>query len=937
MKSYLFLFLLLGITTPLQSQISPFLGANTAQSDSSHEWWQLENDYVTVYYPKAYENEAIRAANLTEKYASSSGKNLGIKTPKKFPLVLRPEVAIPNGFVTLMPRRSEWFIHQSFTPFVGGLDFFEALAIHEYRHINQFDFSFRSTNNMGYYLFGEMGVALLNAFGLPSWFYEGDAVWAETFYTEGGRGRSPRFWARLKALLLSDQIPTYDELIGRTYKTILPNHYVFGHFLVARAYREFGANFWQRVLDDIMDFAINPYRIYQKFEENSGVPFEKFYADTLKELKDRWEINGAKLKKVDRFATGFKEVRFPLEDQGNTYYLKRELNGFWTLFQEGKGAIKELPVSPSQSKVDLKNGRLIYSQFLPDSRYAFKGSSDLFVYDLKEDEIIRLSEGRRLFHPQWSSDKNEAEQDLIFLEKETGGRWYLVHAKYSMAKRVLVKERRLPFKLGLPLEAALANGFEIFVLFQDTSGKKGVASLNLKTFKEEKLVAPNRLNFFNLKATSQGLFFEGDYDERVQIYRLSKKGLGVCTNEPIMAQSPNVVAGKLVYATTGAFGEGLKKRSLNCLNLRGDFDQKVQGTVGMITKGEPKRSPKTFQKLKTEPAGEFFGGLSPHSWSFIGGRGYQVQLNGNNYLGTFSYTASVGVDAEESTPFSLLGIDYSKYLVTSSLYGLYEERKSAVITGGPTLSWTEKEAGLRLLLPQIKVSGFNQYQWQVGLNGGLIQVGDRTGAPLSESNNEDLTFYGGEASFQWTRQLTYQDIYPDYGLRARGFYRQVESSRRPNYDSSLTFLEASLFLPGLMDNQGLRLKSTLEDQTKGLTNYRHSPVAELANEYVLSRGFNYAYVDRYLKTSLDYVTPLWYADWNLLDFHYLRRMYATAFYDYTEYEVGGFNGDLQSFGAELYMEITLLRRFPLTYGLRYSNKVDRDQVWDFFLAGQFTF
>lgn len=933
MKSYLFLFFLFALSAPLYSQISPFIGANTAQSDSSHEWWELENDYVKVYYPKAWENEAIRAAELTEKYATSSGENLGIKKPKKFPLVLRPEVAQPNGFVTLMPRRSEWFIHQSFTPFVGGLDFFEALAIHEYRHINQFDFSFRSTNNMGYYLFGEMGVALLNAFGLPSWFYEGDAVWAETFYTEGGRGRSPRFWARLKALLLSGQIPTYDEFVGRTYKTVLPNHYVFGHFLVSRAYREFGPKFWQRVLDDVMDFALNPYRIYQKFGENSGVPFEKFYNDTLKELKDLWEINGAKLKKVEKFAEGYREVRFPLVDGNETYYLKRELNGFWTLHKKGSGALKELPISPSNSKVDLKNGRFIYTQFLPDSRYAFKGSSDLFLYSLKEQDTLRLSEGRRLFHPQWSKDGRK----LLYIEKVAGGRWYLNEAIYSPSKRALTNERRLPFKGGVPLEATYNSKSEVIVLYQNKEGKKGLSSLNLKTFKEKELIAANRLNFFNIRATKKGLLFEGDYDQRVQVYRLSQSGLSICSGEPIMAQSPNFIAGKLIYASTDAMGESLKTRPLSCRKLEKGYERKIQGTAGMLKKGDAKRSLTNYQKLKTRPAGEFFGGLSPHSWSFIGGRGYQVQLNGNNYLGTFSYTASVGVDAEESTPFSLLGIDYSKYLITSSLYGLYEERKSRVISGGPTLSWTEKEAGLRFLLPQVKVSGFDRFQYQVGVNGGLIQVGERTGAPLNESNNEDLTFYGAEASFQWTRQLTYQDIYPDYGLRARGFYRQVESSRRASFDSSLTFLEASLFLPGLGDNQGLRLKSTLEDQTQGLRNYRHSPVAELANEYVFSRGFNYAYVDRYHKTSLDYVAPLWYADWNIWDFHYLRRLYASAFYDYTTYEIAGFDGDLQSFGAELFFEITLLRRFPITYGVRYSNKVDSDQVWDFFLAGQFTF
>jgi hypothetical protein len=929
MKLYPFFFCCLFLSSIGLAQVSPFRGTDTSQSSADHDWLQIENDFVEVLYPRGWDSEAARAASLIEHFSDQVGDNLGFKKPKKFPLILRPEMALPNGFVTLMPRRSEWFFHQSFNPFVGGLDFFEALAIHEYRHVNQFDFTYRSTNMMGYYLFGEFGISILNAIGIPSWFFEGDAVWAETQYTNAGRGRSPRFWARLKALVLSDQLPTYDEFIGQSYRTILPNHYVFGYFLVARAYRLYGDNFWKIVLDDVMDFAINPYRIYSKFEEASGVEFEKFFADTFQELKERWEKEGDHLAKVDKYPADYTQYRFPLEEEGKLYYLKKELNSFWTLMEEKQGAIVELPVIPGFSKVDLRKGKFAYTQVLPDKRYGYKGSSDLFIYDLKTGLKQRITEGKRLYHPQWSPNG----ELLLVLKKGVDGDWII------SLRNKLGKWLNLTFPLGIPLEATFKSGSSLVVLYQTITGERALGEFDLKTKLAKTLTPLSRNNFFNLRSFKDSVFFEGDYEGRVQVMSLRKQKLSVCSKEPIMASSPNVIRGKLVYAAEVSNGQKLKFSSLkDCRSLKKEsFFKFPQDDLGFHQAG-PAKKMKTKQKsYEPRAASEFFKGLSPNSWSFIGGRGFQVKLDGNNYLGTFSYSAAVGVNAEEQVPYGSIGFGYNKYPITANIYGLYEERKSNVITAGPEIRWDEKEVGLRLMYPQVWLSDFDQFIFNAGVNGGILQVGEVTGANIEVPNNETLSFYGAELSWQWQRTLTYQDIYPDYGTRLRGFYRKVLSDRRPRFDSDLTFLEGSAFLPGFFENNGIRLRGTFEDQTVGLSNYRHSPVGELATDYVFSRGFTYAYVDRYLKASLDYVFPLWYADWNLWDFHYLRRAYLATFYDHTNYEILGFSGDLQSFGAELFLETNLFRRFPLTYGVRFSNKVDRDPVWDFFLASQFSF
>jgi len=345
----------------LHAQLIPFSQVKTAQSESSLEWYEVHSPHLHLIYPKERKSDALEILSLIEHYSSVVGKSYQIDSPEPFPLVLRPGMALPNGFVTLGPRRSEWFGHESYIPFIGGMSFNDALSIHEYRHIIQYDYNYQSTNKFAYALFGDMGLAVMLGIGLPSWYFEGDAVWAETHYTQAGRGRSPRFSARLKAMILSGLTPTYDELIGRSYNTNLPNHYVFGYYFIARAYQLFGKDFWAKVIASVTRFSLNPYRIYHAFEKHSGVNFDDFVHDTFEHLKKEWEKEGDSLKQA--LTQDYTRVIHPMIDGSDLYYLKKGLNEYWGLFKKGEDRpVEYFPITPDYSKTDLKRKRFVYTQ-----------------------------------------------------------------------------------------------------------------------------------------------------------------------------------------------------------------------------------------------------------------------------------------------------------------------------------------------------------------------------------------------------------------------------------------------------------------------------------------------------------------------------------------------------------------------------------------------
>ncbi len=93
------------------------------QSSPAVEWETISNDFVQLIYPKYLRKKSVYVANLIEHSSQVVGQTYGIQKPRTFPLVLRPEMAAPNGFVTLAPRRSEWFRNSTYNSYGTELEF----------------------------------------------------------------------------------------------------------------------------------------------------------------------------------------------------------------------------------------------------------------------------------------------------------------------------------------------------------------------------------------------------------------------------------------------------------------------------------------------------------------------------------------------------------------------------------------------------------------------------------------------------------------------------------------------------------------------------------------------------------------------------------------------------------------------------------------------
>ncbi len=165
----------------------------SATNPASLKWYQLNTPNFRLLYPQGFDVQAQRMANTLESIREPEAKTIG-SLPKKISVVLQSQSALSNAFVSITPRRAEFYAMppQDYN-FIGNNDWLSLLAAHEYRHIAQFQHATRGFNKLFKYAFGYNVLAGMSYVAAPQWFWEGDAVATETAFTSTGRGRIPNF------------------------------------------------------------------------------------------------------------------------------------------------------------------------------------------------------------------------------------------------------------------------------------------------------------------------------------------------------------------------------------------------------------------------------------------------------------------------------------------------------------------------------------------------------------------------------------------------------------------------------------------------------------------------------------------------------------------------------------------------------------------------
>jgi hypothetical protein len=121
---------------------------------------------------------------------------------------------------------------------------------------------------------------------LPDWFLEGDAVVAETVYSNSGRGRMPAFRTEYRALAKENTYWPYIKVRNGSFKHLVPNEYATGYPMVKYLNNHFGEDTWGRILEDAVKYKGLFNSFSNAMRRHSGLSPKKLYGLSLEELKN---------------------------------------------------------------------------------------------------------------------------------------------------------------------------------------------------------------------------------------------------------------------------------------------------------------------------------------------------------------------------------------------------------------------------------------------------------------------------------------------------------------------------------------------------------------------------------------------------------------------------------------------------------------------------
>ncbi len=257
------------------------------QDPASTRWRQQQTDRYRIIYPHLNEIDALRVGAVLDTVFRPI--RYGFSLPaRRLPIVLHGQNFYSNGVVTWAPRRTELILTPPTDTY--ATPWLKQLAIHEYRHVVQMSNLDRHFLRVLGWLGGEQVTGAAAAF-FPQWFFEGDAVLAETRMAAFGRALQPEFTLEYRALLDGADVGqfTFDKWFVGSFRDYIPDHYHLGYQLVNWTYKRYGPDYWERIYDYTTrrPYTVFPRQIAARKFYNTST--RRLFREAFTDLKRHWD------------------------------------------------------------------------------------------------------------------------------------------------------------------------------------------------------------------------------------------------------------------------------------------------------------------------------------------------------------------------------------------------------------------------------------------------------------------------------------------------------------------------------------------------------------------------------------------------------------------------------------------------------------------------
>ena len=897
---------------------APLVAIDFQQNPTAIKWSEISTEHFQIIFPSEVVEKAQLVAHLLESAYPIVSRSMEIE-PKKISLILQNQSTVSNGFVTLAPRRSEWFLNPAIDPEITNTEWLKTLSVHEFRHVVQFQKSRQGFNRVFEIFLGEMGQALGIGLSFPGWFLEGDAVGIETAVTKGGRGRLPLFERDLKALLLEGKDYDYDKAHLGSYEDYVPNHYVYGYFYTSFMRNKYGDLFLSQVSDGATERSYNPLTFYNAFFDLTNKKFESFYRESMSELIKNWKEKESQLK-----LTPFEIKNYNINDGWTNYLFPQQTKDHKILaLKKGFSYIPQFVLATSKGEktllfpgplhheypYKLRDNKFAFVELELDPRWGYRDFSRIKVFDLEKNKIItdlrrtkgRLAvlnqEGTYILYVNWDESQ---EQNLVICDLDG-----------KVLKKLSYPKQRVITSLDW-----LSNE-EVILVIKDLQDQKSLIKLSLIDGSEKELVAKSVTNLGFVTYQEGSILLESPKSGIDNIYEVRDGNLRQLTSSRFGSYAPTLMGNKLIYNDYSASGMRVVEKTLLWDEVQNSENSFVPYFEKYAASEVQNEMDKDFFKSQNYPVRKYSQlkhAYNLHSWVFVAPPlSSIISFMGisRDVLNKFSLMAGASYDLNEKVSEGFVSTAWSHLFPIFDLRASYGGRSQKLKNGANEKDdhWEEGTFEGGVQVPWIYLSGrFTNSFTLRGFNK-LIKVTNKTSSDLTEIRDGAIFSRGFEASFSSTAKKAFRDINTPFGLTFLTHLEEGNDITGNGEKGAILVQDSRIFLPGLTRHHSFFHQLAYERQRD--SNYQYK-------SFLLKpRGTKNFFLDESTKYSGNYLLPLSYPDWHWSKYVYLKRLSMNLFYDQINGKLASTSYFSNTTGWELLFETHLLRIFiPVTLGIR---------------------
>lgn len=934
----------------------------------SLSWYQINTPHFRILYLEGFEKQAQRMAGTMERLYPEETRSLTSK-PRKTSIVMQSRAAQSNAFVSVLPRRAEFFTMPSQDyNFIGNNDWLDMIATHELRHVVQYAHANQGISKLVYYVAGNYGLSAVGQLAVPQWFWEGDAVVTETALTTTGRGKIPNFGLAFRTNLLQGRVFNYHKQYLRSYKDFIPDEYVLGYHMVSYLRKKTDDPLiWDKITGRAWRSSIVPFTFSNAIKKETGRYVTALYHDMARDLQKMWTyadtitVNPSTLISQRR-NTAYTDYRFPqVLSDGSIVAMKSGIGDIEELVHLGRAKEVKLAVPGIVYETGMMSAggtRVVWNEYRFDPRWRRNTATVIVAYDHATKKMWDVTPpGSRYSGAALSPDGKRLV--TLFSDHTYEHRLVLMNVDDGS----IVKTFDNPTNAQYSMFRWSEDGTAI-VSLKVTDEGKSVVKIDPGQGTEKELLPPSDLNIGYPLLTDRYLLYNAAINgiDNILVHDLLRGETRQLTNARYGAYNA-----ELSSDGTRLYYNEQRRNGMDVVSMPfiPSAARRIYG-IGAEVEPEPiaatlveqenagSLSENVSEKVyPTRPYSKWSGIFNPYTWGpYIDNSLAYVDagFTSQDVLSTTWLSAGYRYDINERTgdvhagisfqgwyPIINAGMYYGKRKDESNLSLSAADRrrvafewKETGVTGGVSIPWLLTRSKYLTTLTISNDVGYtltNSFRSKVTRNGEVILEGADRYVPANDTLfflYDDITDFGQLISNHFSVSYTHalkqsrRDFNPRFGQ-----FLNFESFSTPfggDYKGWQWSAYGSLFFPGLFKHHSIYVyggyQESLESPDLDVYTFR--------NRLFKPRGYSYPQNSRFTTLSGNYVFPLWYPDIAIGPVLNIQRVKLNLFYDYGEGEGLDYyhnfeNGNIYSIdsgaryistGGELTFDVNFFRTLP---------------------------